>query len=109
VLLAGNAARDRLRSALSRVYTTPCPAEGWNPGDVAPEVLLGVTASDARLAVRALRDWCSALALPYTPPTCKVPGVAGIGAVQGAVYIKFNSRSQVWSMVMKRPICPNHK
>lgn len=102
-LLASTVARERLRRALSRVYTAPCPTEGWDPGAAAPEVLLGVTASDSRLAVRALRDWCSALGLTYVPPTCKVPGVAGIGAVQGAVYIKYNSRSGVRLATQRMP------
>jgi len=30
-----------------------------------PEVLLGVVASDVRLAVRSLRDYCQALGLPF--------------------------------------------
>lgn len=30
-----------------------------------PEVLLGVLASDVRLAVRSLRDYCQALGLPF--------------------------------------------
>ena len=44
----------------------PYTPAGWNPEAAeAPEVLLGVLASDVRLAVRALRDYCQALGLPF--------------------------------------------
>lgn len=45
--------------------------ESWNPASN-PEVLLGVVASEGRLAVRALRDWCQALGVEYVQPDCKV-------------------------------------
>jgi hypothetical protein len=129
------------------VYASTNMAVGWTPGR---EVLLGVLSSDARVAVRALRDWCQALGLPYAVPECKVrrralpgacqlaarpwspagsccsagcgaaaagaaacplvgsltpplrwaahrlqvAGAASLAAVQGAVYIKYNSQSQ---------------
>lgn len=48
----------------------PHAPAGWNPDTSAcspgmPEVLLGVVASDVRLAVRSLRDYCQALGLPF--------------------------------------------
>lgn len=48
----------------------PHAPAGWNPeaaasSSAAPEVLLGVVASDVRLAVRSLRDYCQALGLPF--------------------------------------------
>jgi hypothetical protein len=33
---------------------------------------MGVCASDSRLGLRALRDWCQALQLEYVMPDCKV-------------------------------------
>ncbi len=56
------------------VYQSSNAAVGWSPGG-SREVLLGVLASDARVAVRALRDWCQALGLPYMVPECKVGGL----------------------------------
>jgi hypothetical protein len=54
-------------------YSNQCAAEGWNPAG-APEVLLGVVASDNRLGLRALRDWCAALGLEYILPDSRVSG-----------------------------------
>ena len=55
----------------------PHAAAGWNPdGAEQPEVLLGVVASDVRLAVRSLRDYCQALGLPFR---VRHRGVAGGG------------------------------
>jgi len=39
-----------------------------------PDVIVGIVASDARMAVRALRDWCAALGLPYVPPDVRLGG-----------------------------------
>jgi hypothetical protein len=33
---------------------------------------MGVCASDSRLGLRALRDWCQAMDLEYVMPDCKV-------------------------------------
>lgn len=54
------------------VYSQPWPDAGWAPQPSDPDVLIGVVAGDARLAVRALRDWCGALGLPYIQPESKV-------------------------------------
>lgn len=46
---------------------------GWDPtGREVPEVLLGLICSDVRLGVRALRDYCQALGLPFKPPESRV-------------------------------------
>jgi hypothetical protein len=58
-------------------------------------VLLGVVASDARLAARALRDWCGALGLEYAPPQSRVEGVESAADVAGSVYVKYNSKGPV--------------
>lgn len=52
-------------------YSSPSIDAGWNPASN-KDVLLGVVASDVRLGLRALRDWCQALQLPYVHPDCKV-------------------------------------
>lgn len=82
--------RARLRDALMTAYRLPAPAEsgfGW-PGAPAPgaanapappEIIVGVTASDARVAVRALREWCAALGLPYVQPEARL-GAGGTKA-----------------------------
>eukprot|EP00877_Chromochloris_zofingiensis_P015163 jgi/Chrzof1/9900/Cz04g20050.t1 len=75
-------------------YSSPSIDAGWNPASN-KDVLLGVVASDVRLGLRALRDWCQALQLPYVHPDCKVTGAASLSAVQGAVYIKYNSNTKV--------------
>lgn len=86
--LNDRASRQRLRDALLVAAAAPHVPAGWNPsssgsggGDSSsssgdsnrsssggsggvPEVLLGVLASDVRLAVRALRDYTQALGLP---------------------------------------------
>lgn len=61
----------RMVCAVQLAYLHPCAEESWSPSP-SPEVLLGVVASEARLAVRALRDWCQALGLQYVQPDCKV-------------------------------------
>lgn len=90
-------ARAKLRDALLLAYENPSTAEGWGAagaGQSGSEVLMGVCASDSRLGLRALRDWCQALQLEYVMPDCKVTGVDSIAAVTGAVYIKYNAMSK---------------
>lgn len=60
-----------LLAVLQLAYHNPNSEESWNPG-LGREVLLGIVASELRLAVRALRDWCAALELNYVQPDCKV-------------------------------------
>jgi len=59
------------------------------------EVLIGVVAGDAKLGVRALRDWCWALGLPYVKPVSRVDGAAMLAGIRGPVYVKYNSKTQV--------------
>jgi len=94
-LIATADQRSKLRQALLTAYSQPYIPDGWNPAiSKTPDVLLGIMASDSRLAVRALRDWCQALGLPYAVPDSRVAGVDSIAAVQGSVYIKYNSTTQ---------------
>ena len=100
--LGGAAPRAKLRAALLAAYEAPRPAAGWRlqqrqqdstGADSTAEVLLGVVAGDARTGVRALRDWCGALGVPYAQPECRVQGATGgLATVRGAVYIKYSSR-----------------
>lgn len=88
--------RQSLRRALLTAVAFPNAAIGWDPSsstDEIPEVLLGVLASDARLAVRALRDYCTALNVPFFVPESRVPNAPTLPAIQCPVYIKYNSRS----------------
>lgn len=64
--------RRRLRAALETVAKRPLPAQGWDPAATEKELLLGVLASDVRLAVRALRDWTDALHVPFVAPASRV-------------------------------------
>lgn len=50
----------------------PHVPSGWDPSRQPAEVLLGVLASDVRLAVRSLRDYCQALGLPFAAPESRV-------------------------------------
>eukprot|EP00887_Chlorella_sp_A99_P003136 scaffold9.g3136.t1 len=90
-LLATRQLRERLRDALLVAAAAPNPSVGWSLSPEAPEVLLGVLASDVRLAARALRDYTTALGLPFVPPESRVPGVAAAAGIVGPVYIKYNS------------------
>lgn len=87
-------ARERLRQALKVVYSNQYAEAGWSPAAEA-EVLLGIVASDSRLAVRALRDWCEALGLEYTKPTSRAESIASL---RGPVYVKYNSRTKLCYM-----------
>jgi len=91
-VLQSAASRDHLRAALLRAAFEPHPPVGWAPlppgapggaVDPASAVILGLLASDARLAARALRDWADAFGLPPPPP------VDGLAALRGPVYIKY--------------------
>eukprot|EP00955_Chlamydomonas_euryale_P079259 363275-Chlamydomonas_euryale.AAC.9 len=64
--------RTVLLSSAQAIYTSPNPSRGWIPDSSDPDVLLGVVSSDVRLAVRACRDWCSALNLEYVSPEIRV-------------------------------------
>lgn len=42
-----------------------------------PLVMIGLMASDVRMGVRAMRDYCQALGLPYTTPQSRVGANTG--------------------------------
>ncbi|PRW60311.1 DUF1824 domain-containing [Chlorella sorokiniana] len=91
-LLNSADSRRRLRDALLVAASAPHVEAGWNPaGAEQPEVLLGVVASDVRLAVRSLRDYCQSLGLPFRMPESRAAGVAAAPAIVGPVYVKYNS------------------
>ena len=70
-LLADKEARSTLRNHLLSIAVHPWPEVGWDPAE--RDVILGLLASDARLAVRALRDWTHAMDLPYVNPQVSCP------------------------------------
>lgn len=81
-----------LRRALLTACCNSWPDAGWTPGPSA-EVLVGVLASDIRLAVRSLRDYTLALGTPYLTPESRVPGEPTAARVQGPVYVKYNAKT----------------
>ena len=56
---------------VQEVYASPWPPASWSRENEYG-VLIGLMASDARLAVRALRDWCQELGIEYVVPENKV-------------------------------------
>lgn len=57
-------------------------------------ILIGIVASDLRLALRSLRDYVKALDLEFVQPEIRVPGVETLSAVKGPVYVKYNAGSR---------------
>ena len=55
-------------NVLQTAAAAPHAACGWAPSANPPCLLLGVLASDVRLAVRALRDFCAALGSEFLLP-----------------------------------------
>ncbi len=64
-------------------------------GTVPGLVMIGLMAADVRMGARAMRDYCAALGLPYIKPQSRVTGVDNAAAIQGPVYMKYSSHSQV--------------
>lgn len=95
-LVSSKDQRATLRDALLTVVQFPWPQANWNPNkdDIGTGILLGVLASDIRLALRSLRDYCEALQVPYELPESRIPEVASLPSIRGAVYIKYNSKSR---------------
>lgn len=62
--------RQKLRLALLSVRNAPEPEFGWNPD--APDLMMGLLASDVRLGVRALRDWTQAMQVAFKMPESRV-------------------------------------
>jgi hypothetical protein len=88
-LLDSRAKRRLLRDAVLVAAASPHPPSAWDPATGV--ILLGLLASDARLAARALRDWTEALGLPPATPESRVPGCPSLPSISGPVYIKYNS------------------
>lgn len=82
--------RQALRNALLLVAAHP-----WAPAGYTSDtgVLLGVVASDVRLGVRSLRDYCDALGLNFVMPTSRVPNAPTLPMIRTPVYIKLNSKT----------------
>jgi hypothetical protein len=82
--------RQALRDALLLAASHPWPEAGYS---LDSEILLGVLASDVRLGVRSLRDYCAALNLDFILPTSRIPNAPTLPSIQSSVYIKYNSKS----------------
>ena len=54
---------------------------------------MGVVASDIRLGVRSLRDYCDALGLEFVMPTSRIPNAPSLPMIKTPVYIKLNSKT----------------
>lgn len=59
------------------------PPAGPLPSSASPdqEVMFGIMAGSVRVGVRALRDWCQALGLPYVRPVSRVSARGGSHAL----------------------------
>jgi hypothetical protein len=115
-MVATKAARDKLRAAVLLAYSSPHPPANWMSAEETG-LLMGITASEARLAVRALRDWCQALDVPFFLPDVRSSdgssstsssgsegptadasnatpsSSSSLAAVRGPVYLKYNSKT----------------
>jgi len=90
--------RSTLREALLLLASIPCASIGWSPAveeGRTSEILIAVLASDVRLALRSLRDYCAAFNVPYVVPEPRVPNITSLPAIRRPVYIKYNSVSKV--------------
>ncbi|KAK9840842.1 hypothetical protein WJX81_008459 [Elliptochloris bilobata] len=85
--------RATLRDALLTVAAAPHAACSWDPRVRPSGVLLGVLASDVRLAVRALRDFCAALDTEFLLPQPDAAG-ATLAAMSGPIYVKLNAAAR---------------
>ena len=86
--------REELRDMLLEVYHEPCPEYGWT-GGISGTVLIGLMASDIKMGMRALRDYCEALDVEFLLPEIKVAGAASLSQIQGGIYIKHNPAIRV--------------
>ncbi|GLI62347.1 hypothetical protein VaNZ11_004963 [Volvox africanus] len=93
--LSSPAKRQRLREALKIAFSGQYPSAGWMGQTADSEVLLGVVASDVKLAARAYRDWCEELGLPVVLPSSRVDDVSSAMQLRGGVYLKYNSKTQL--------------
>jgi len=84
------AERATLRDAVLVAVQSANPAEGWFPGSDPSTMLLSVLSGDVRLALRALRDYTSALQLDWIDPESRVAGAPKLSNIAGtAVYVKY--------------------
>lgn len=74
-VLVSHCNKKTLHACTQVAASHPSPSEGWDPSIQPPEILLGILSSDIRLAVRALRDWTSALHVPFVVPESRVMSV----------------------------------
>ena len=58
--------------SLQVAVVNPAPEEGWDPNMQPPQILLGILASDSRVAMRALHDWTTMLGTPFIAPQSRV-------------------------------------
>jgi hypothetical protein len=110
-LTSSKEGRDQLRDLLMTIYSNRPSAfpsvdandanDATSTSNITDEstlrsdlLLLGIMASDVRLAMRGFRDWCQALELEYVLPDNRVPGSTSLSEVQGSVYLKYNSVSK---------------
>lgn len=61
----------------------PHPPANWHPATRPRRLLLAVLASNEALAARALRDYCDAFGVPYSPPRPRVQA--------GGVFLRLNA------------------
>lgn len=88
--------REELRDLLLRAYRAPYPEAGWSGGcNGTSTVLIGLMASDIKMGLRALRDYCEALEVEFMLPEVKVAGATSLAQVQGSIYIKHNPAIRV--------------
>ena len=78
---------------LQIVASNSAPSEGWDPSVQPPQILVGVLSSDIRLAVRALRDWTSALHIPFVVPKSRVSRPLGLSLRRAAYFAYTLSRT----------------
>ena len=57
--------------------------------------MLGIVASDIRLAVRSLRDYSMALGLDFILPTSRIASAPTLPSIKTSVYIKYNSKTKL--------------
>jgi len=89
-MLSSSERRQTLRDALLVAAAHPWPAAGYSSES---GILLGILASDIRLGVRSLRDYCAALGLKFILPTSRIDKFPTLASIQTSVYIKYNSKS----------------
>ncbi|WPT10984.1 hypothetical protein PSENEW3n2_00002156 [Picochlorum sp. SENEW3] len=83
--LQSKTSREVIRNAFFEAIQSRHDEIQWNPAS--SPVLLGILASDVRLAMRSLRDYTAALSVEFVPPDSTIP----LPQIQGSVYIRYKS------------------